>query len=80
MIQNDLDPNQCLVGSDSGRVQDPYSLNPDPNPAKNLNQDLDPVPDPSYFLPLSEFFKITYKYKIFSSKEVNLKTECCKSR
>ena len=37
-------------------VSDPYSLNPDP--AKNLNPDLDPIPDPdpSYFLPLSEFF------------------------
>ena len=31
-------------------VSDPYSLNPDP--AKILN----PEPDPSYFLPLSDFF------------------------
>ena len=44
-------------------VSDPYSLNP----------------DPSYFLPISEIFFITYKYKIFTSKEVNWKTECCKS-
>ena len=29
-------------------VSDPYSLNPDPDPAKNLN--------PSFFLTLSEFF------------------------
>ena len=34
-------------------VSDPYSLNPDPDPAKNLN------PDPSYFLTLS--VKVTKK-------------------
>ena len=49
-------------------VLDPYSLNPDPDPAKNLNSD----PDPSYFLTLSEKkFKLNYNFKIFSSKEVN---------
>ena len=32
-------------------VSDPYSLNPDPDPAKNLNPDRDP--DPSYFFTLS---------------------------
>ena len=49
-------------------VSDPYSLNPDPDPAKNLNSD----PDPSYFLTLSEKkFKLNYNFKIFSSKEVN---------
>ena len=46
-------------------VSDPYSLNPDTDPAKNLN------PDPSYFLPLSDFFLLLHNYKIFSSKEVN---------
>ena len=33
---------------------DPYSLNLDPDTAKNLNLDLDPVPDPNYFLPVFE--------------------------
>ena len=33
---------------------DPYSLNLDPDTAKNLNVDLDPVPDPNYFLPVFE--------------------------
>ena len=54
-------------------VSDPYSLNPDPDPAKNLN------PDPSYFLTQSEkniiFF---HNDRTFSSKEVNRKIECCK--
>ena len=31
-------------------VSDPYSSNPDPDPAKNLNPD----PDPSYFFTLPE--------------------------
>ena len=35
-------------------VTDPYSLNLDPDPAKNLNPD--PVPDSSFFLTLSEIF------------------------
>ena len=35
-------------------VSDPYSSNPDPDPAKNLNPD----PDPSYFFTLSEKIKI----------------------
>ena len=43
-----------------GTVSDPYSSNPDPDPAKTLNPDMDPVPDtdPSYLLPqpVSEFF------------------------
>ena len=34
-------------------VSDPYSSNPDP--AKILNPDPVPDPDPSYFLPLSKF-------------------------
>ena len=34
------------------QCSDPYSLNPDRDPAKNLNPD----PDPSYFLTLSEIF------------------------
>ena len=38
-------------------------LNPDPDPAKNLN------PDPSYFVTLSENnIKLFHNYKIFSSK------------
>ena len=45
-------------------VSDPYSSNPDPDPAKNLN------PDPSYFLPVPEFFLLLHNYKIFSSNEV----------
>ena len=50
-------------------VSDPYSLNPDPDPAKNLNPD----PDNSYFLPLSEiFFKLLHNYKIFSSNVVKV--------
>ena len=48
-----------------GSVSDPYSSNPDLDPAKNLN------PDPSYYLPLSEFFLSYLIIKIFSSKEVN---------
>ena len=40
-------------------VLDPYSQNPDPDPAKNLN------PDPSYFLTLSEKkLKLHHNYKI----------------
>ena len=49
----------CIIFS----VSDPYSSNPDP--AKNRN------PDPSYFLPLSEFFYLLHNYKFFSPKEVN---------
>ena len=53
-----LDPNILALNPDevpqfSSSVSDPYSCNPDP--AKNLNPD----PDPSYFLPLSEIFFIT---------------------
>ena len=53
-----LDPNILALNPDevpqfSSSVSDPYSCNPDP--AKNLNPDL----DPSYFLPLSEIFFIT---------------------
>ena len=44
------------TGSVPPSVSDPYSLNPDPVPARNLNPDPVPDPDPSYFLPLSEFF------------------------
>ena len=43
----------CTNSSMCGSVSDPYSS--DPDPAKNLNPD----PDPSYFLPLSEFIFIS---------------------
>ena len=43
-------PSWAVVGDRTISVSDPYSLNPDPDLAKNLN------PDPSYFLQLSEFF------------------------
>ena len=47
-----------LKKEESTNVSDPYSSNPDP--AKYLNPDPVPDPDPSYwyFLPLSEFFFI----------------------
>ena len=54
-------------------VSDPYSSNPDSDPAKNLNPD----PDPSYFLVsyhYLKFFVLLHNYKIFYKK-----TECCKS-
>ena len=40
-----------LVGSS---VSDPYSLNPDPDPAKNLNPDPDPDPG-KFFSPTKKF-------------------------
>ena len=46
-------------------VSDPYSSNPDPYPAKNLN------PGPNYLF--SFFIKLFHNYEIFSSKEVNWK-------
>ena len=48
-------------------VSYPYSLNPDPDPAKNLNSDL----NPSYFLTLSKEKKIKsiHDYKIKKSIE-----------
>ena len=53
-----------------GSVSDPYSLNPDPDPAKNLNPD----PDPSWVLTLPGInIKLFYNFKIFPSKDVNLK-------
>ena len=60
----------CMVPKTSliGNVSNPYSSNPDPDPAKNLNPD----PDPSYFFTQSENkLKLCYYYKLFSSKEVN---------
>ena len=49
-------------------VSDPYSLNPDLDPAKHLNPD----PDPSYFSTLSENNnKLFHNYTIFYSKEVH---------
>ena len=55
-------------------VSDPYSSNPDP--AKNLNSDPDPVPDPSYFLPLSDFFFITSFINIrFSHQKKSIKRQ-----
>ena len=37
-------------------VSDPYSLNPDPDLAKNLNPDPDPDPDPGkFFSPTKKF-------------------------
>ena len=54
----------------AGSVSGPYSLNPDPT--KNLNPD--PVPDPSYFLTLSEiFFLHNFIITRFSHKKSQLK-------
>ena len=46
-------------------VSDPYSSNPDPYPAKNLN--------PGTIYLFSFFIKLFHNYEIFSSKEVNWK-------
>ena len=38
----------------TGSVSDPYSLNPDPDPAKNLNPNPDPDPG-KFFSPTKKF-------------------------
>ena len=55
-IRNSALHNSLIVGIS---VLDPYSLNLDPDPAKNLHPD----PDPSYFFTLSEK-KLKFRYGI----------------
>ena len=49
-LQNEIENGRQLI--DSSSVSDPYSLNPDPDPAKNLNPDPDPG---KFFSPTKKF-------------------------
>ena len=62
-------PNPRSVPATS--VSDPYSSNLDPDPAKNLNPD----PDPSYFLPLSEIFFYYFIIIRFSHQKKSIKRQ-----
>ena len=57
-------------------VSDPMSSNLVPDPAKNLNPDPGPVPDPSYFLPLSDFFLLLHTVLIrFSHQKKSIRRQ-----
>ena len=60
-------------------VLDPYSSNPDPDPAKKIQsgsgsrKTLNPDPDPSYFFTLSEKIQIASLLLVFIIKRSQLK-------